>query len=193
MNMKVIAINGSPRKNSNTSILINYVLAELKKSGIETELLNLAETDMVGCRACTTCVTQLNKRCVINKDFFNEYFDKMINAQGIILGSPTYVADVSSQMKAFIDRATYVSRANNHLLKNKVGAAVVAVRRAGALNALDTINHMFLVSQMIVVGSSYWNVGFGKAIGEVEQDNEGIQTMIDLGRNMGWILKKMHP
>ena len=190
--MKVVAINGSPRKQGNTAILIDYVLAELQKAGIEVERLDLAEHDLVGCRACLACKKQANQKCVRDKDIFNEYFSKMVEAQGIILGSPTYVADVSSQMKAFVDRATYVARANGFLLKNKVGAAVIAARRAGAVHAFDAINRMFLVNQMMVVGSSYWNIGFGREVGEVERDTEGRQTMIDLGKNMAEVLRKLY-
>lgn len=191
--MKVIAINGSPRKNGNTSILLKYVLDELKKEGIEIELLNLSGTNIRGCTACNFCVNNpTSKKCVIDTDIFNEYFTKIIHADGVILGSPTYVTDITSEMKAFIDRLSYVAIANGHLLKRKLGAAVIAVRRAGAIHAFDTINHAFLITQMIVVGSSYWNLGIGKAIGDVEQDHEGIQTMKNLGQNMAWVLKKIH-
>lgn len=191
--MKVIAINGSPRKNGNTSILLNYVLSELEKEGIETELLSLSGSHIKGCTACGWCrKNPTSKKCVIDTDIFNEYFSKLIHAQGIILGSPTYVTDITSEMKAFIDRASYVAIGNGHLFKRKLGAAVVAVRRAGAVHAFDTLNHMFLITQMIVSGSSYWNLGIGREIGEVEKDQEGIQTMKDLGQNMAWLLKKVH-
>jgi len=188
--MKVIAFNGSARRNGNTAILIREVFSELEAEGIETEMIQLAGKTIRGCTACGKCFDNQNKRCAVDNDFANECIDKMIEADGIILASPTYFADVTAEMKALIDRAGYVTRANSDMLRRKVGAAVVAVRRAGAIHAFDTINHFFLISQMIVPGSSYWNIGIGRAIGDVEQDEEGLETMRILGRNMAWLLKK---
>jgi multimeric flavodoxin WrbA len=121
----------------------------------------------------------------------NAYIEKMQQANGILLGSPTYVADISPEMKALIDRACLVSMSNGGLLRRKVGAAVVAVRRAGAIHAFDAMNHFFLISEMIVPGSSYWNIAIGREVGDVEKDEEGIRTMKTLGRNMAWLLKKL--
>lgn len=188
--MKVIAFNGSARKDGNTAILIRKVFSELEAEGITTEMVQLAGKTIRGCTACGQCHKKKNKRCAIANDFANECIEKMLEADGIILGSPTYFADITAEMKALIDRAGYVARANSFMLKRKVGAAVVAVRRAGAIHAFDTINHFFLISQMIVPGSSYWNIGIGRAIGDVEQDEEGLETMQILGRNMAWLLKK---
>jgi multimeric flavodoxin WrbA len=134
----------------------------------------------------------MDKRCVMNDDPLNEYIGKMIDADGIILGSPTYFTDVSAEMKALIDRTGYVAKANGGLFRRKVGAAVVAVRRAGSIHAFDTINHLFFISEMIVAGSSYWNVGIGREKGQVNSDEEGILTMKVLGKNMAWLLKKIH-
>ena len=191
--MKVIAFNGSARRDGNTAILIRKVFSELDAEGIETEMIQLAGKTIRGCTACGKCYKNKNKRCAIDNDYANECIEKMIEADGVILGSPTYFADVTTEMKALIDRAGYVARANSFMLKRKIGAAVVAVRRAGAIHAFDTINHFFLISQMIVPGSSYWNIGIGRAIGEVEQDEEGLETMQTLGRNMAWLLKKTVP
>ena len=188
--MKVIAFNGSARKNGNTAILIKEVFSEFQGQGIETEMIQLAGKTIRGCIACGKCFKNKNQRCVVDNDFANECIEKMIEADGIILGSPTYFADVTAEMKALIDRAGYVSMANSNMLQRKIGAAVVAVRRAGAIHAFDTMNHFFLISQMIVPGSSYWNIGIGRAIGDVEQDEEGLETMRTLGRNMAWLLKK---
>ena len=146
---------------------------------------------MHGCRACYHCFKSKDKQCGIKTDFANECIGKMIEADGIILGSPTYFTDVTSEMKALIDRAGLVARANDHLFKRKVGAAVIAVRRAGSTHAFDTINHFFLIGQMIVPGSIYWNMGMGREIGEVEKDEEGLQTMKILGQNMAWLLKQI--
>jgi len=190
--MNVIAFNASARKNGNTAILINHVLAELQKQGIATELIQLAGKNIHGCRACMKCSENLDKHCVMNDDIANDCIEKMIQADGIILGSPTYFSDVSAEMKALIDRAGYVAKANGGLFRRKVGAAVVAVRRAGSIHAFDTINHLFLISEMIVAGSNYWNVGIGREQGEVNSDEEGIETMQVLGKNMAWLLKKIH-
>jgi len=189
--MKVVGINGSARKDGNTAILIRKVFSALEKEGIETELIQLAGKKIRGCTACLKCRENKDKRCSVNNDSFNKCFEKILEADGIILGSPTYFADLTPELKALIDRAGYVSRANDDLLKRKVGAAVAAVRRAGAIHTLDSINHLFLMSQMIIPGSIYWNVGFGREKGEVEADAEGMQTMQVLGENMAWLLKKL--
>jgi multimeric flavodoxin WrbA len=189
--MKVVAFNGSARKDGNTAILINYVLKELEQEGINTELIQLAGSRIHGCIACMKCYENKDQRCSVKDDMVNECIEKMVSADGIILGSPTYFANVSTEMKALIDRAGMVSRANNNMLARKVGAAVVAARRAGSIHVFNSINHFFLIGQMIVPGSSYWNLGFGRQKGEVEKDEEGIQIMKDLGKNVAWLLKKL--
>ena len=190
--MKVVAFNGSARRDGNTAILIRAVFEELAKEGIQTELIQFGGKPLRGCMACYGCYRNKNKRCVIEEDAVNDCIQKMIEADGILLGSPVYVTDVSSEMKALIDRACLVSGANGGMYRRKVGAAVVAVRRAGAIHAFDTLNHFFLITEMIVPGSCYWNIGFGREPGEVEKDEEGIRTMRVLGRNMAWLLKKLH-
>jgi multimeric flavodoxin WrbA len=189
--MKVVAFNASSRKDGNTAILIRHALAELEKEGVKTELVQLAGENIQGCIACYKCVANKNKRCAVTGDVVNDCISKMIEADGIILGSPTYFADCTSQMKALIDRAGFVSRANGEMFKRKIGAAIVSVRRAGAIHAFDTINHFFTIGQMIIVGSSYWNIGMGRDIGDVEKDEEGLNTMATLGRNMAWLIKKV--
>ena len=189
--MKVVAFNGSARKDGNTALLIRRVLQVLKEEGIETELIQLAGEQIRGCNTSRTCYATKNKRCVIEDDKVNAYIQKMIEADGIILGSPVYFSMMTPELKALIDRAGYVARANNDLFKRKVGAAVVAVRRAGGIPTFDAINHFFLISQMIVPGSSYWNVGIGRKKGDVEGDEEGMKTMEDLGKNMAWLIKKL--
>lgn len=190
--MKVVAFNGSARRDGNTAILIRKVFAGLEAERIETELVQLAGEHIRGCAACYACVKNKNRRCVIDDDVVNTCIKKMVEADGIILGSPTYFTDVTSEIKALIDRAGLVSRANGDMLRRKVGAAVVAVRRCGAIHAFDTINHFFLIGQMVIPGSCYWNVGIGREIGEVERDEEGMQTMALLGGNMAWVLKKLN-
>ena len=190
--MRVVAINGSARKNGNTFSLINTVFKELEAEGIETELIQLAGKKIAGCIACRRCFKNLDKRCAVDKDDFNECFIRIVDADGIILGSPVYFADLTANMKGFIERAGYVSRANGDILSRKVGASVVAVRRAGAVHTFDSLNHFFFVSQMIVPGSRYWNVGIGREKGEVESDEEGVETMSILGKNIAWLLKKIY-
>jgi len=189
--MKVVAFNGSARKEGNTALLINYVLDELGKEGIETEVYHLAGRRIQGCRACLKCFKNKDQRCAVKKDVLNECIEKMLEADGIILGSPTYFTDVSAEMKALIDRAGFVAKANGDMLRLKVGAAVVAVRRAGSIHVFDTINHFFLISQMIIPGSRYWNMGIGLAPGDVEKDEEGKLIMKTLGQNMAWLLKRL--
>ena len=189
--MKVIAFNGSPRKDGNTAILINTALGELQSEGIEAELFQLAGKEIRGCRACFRCFQNRDRRCAVRDDVLNECIEKMIEADGIILGSPTYFANVSAEMKALIDRAGLVAKANGDMFKRKVGVAVVAVRRAGRIDVFDAINHFFLISQMIVPGSSYWNMGVGRNKGDVEEDEEGVGTMKTLGENMAWLLKTL--
>jgi multimeric flavodoxin WrbA len=189
--MKVIAINGSPRPQGNTSILIRKVFDVLSKEGIQTELLQLGGHAVRGCRACYRCYETKNTKCNIDDDLINALVEKMASADGIILGSPTYVTDVTTEMKALIDRATLISRANGEMFRRKVGAAVVAVRRAGATHVFDTMNHFFTINQMIVASSNYWNMGFGREPGQVESDEEGLKTMQVLGENVAWLVKKL--
>ena len=189
--MKVVAFNTSVRKDGNTAILIKQVFKELENANIKTELIQLAGEKISGCIACGQCFITKNNKCAVTDDLINTYVTKMIQADGIIIGSPTYFADCTAGAKALIERTGMVSRANNNLLKRKIGAAVVAVRRAGAIHAFDSINHFFTIGEMIIVGASYWNMGIGREIGEVNNDQEGLETMSVLGKNMAWLIKKI--
>jgi len=189
--MKVLALNGSGRKDGNTHLLLKIVLDELQAEGIETELIQLAEgKPLQGCVACYQCMQRKNMQCAIESDSFNEYFARMSGADGLLLGSPVYFSDITAGMKAFIERCGLVSRANGGVLRRKIGAGVIAVRRAGSNHSLASLNYLFLISEMIIPGSSYWNMGFGRNPGDVMQDAEGIETMRTLGKNMAWLLKK---
>ncbi len=190
--MKVIGINGSPRANGNTSIIIKEVFKELEKNGIETELVQLGGKAIRGCTACGMCFQNKNGLCAMQGDGINEILQKAAQADGIILGSPVYFADVTPEMKAFIERAGTVADANGNLLKHKPGASVMAVRRGGAMQAFDTMNHFLHCTQMYLVGGSYWNMVYGKEIGEVEKDEEGMENMRVIGENMAWLLKKIN-
>ena len=188
-NMKVVAFNGSPRKDGNTTILINHVFRELEKEGVETELVQLSGREIRGCIACYKCFENKDQHCAVKDDIANECIEKMMKPEGIILGSPVYFTDVTAEMKALIDRAGFVSMANGGMYKNKVSAAVVAVRRSGAIHTLDTINHFFLAGQMIIIGRG---IGVGRDKGEVEKDEEGMQAVKALGQRMAWLLKKLY-
>ena len=181
--MKVVAFSGSARKDGNTAILIKHVFAELEKEGIETELVQLAGERVRGCIACYQCWKTKDGTCAVKDDCINACIEKMATADGIILGSPTYFADVTTEIKALVDRGGMVAMAND---------SFIAVRRGGAIHAFDSLNHFFLISQMIVPGSCYWNMGIGREKGEVEQDEEGMRTMRVLGENMAWLLKKIN-
>ena len=189
--MKVVAFNGSPRKEGNTALLINEVFKVLNQNGIETEMIQLGNKLVHGCTACMKCREIQDGRCHIKNEHLNLCIQKMVEADGIIIGSPVYFADITPEVKALIDVAGYVTRANNFTLKRKVAAAVIAVRRGGALHTFESINNFFLINQMIVPGSSYWNFAFGRNPGEVLNDIEGMQTMQVLGENMAWLLKKL--
>jgi len=190
--MKVIAFNGSPRQNGNTSILIKRVFRKLEEAGIACEMINIIEGKGIrGCRACGKCYVNKDKRCVMNDDMLNLCIEKMQEADGIIIGSPTYFAALSAETKALIDRAGYVAIVNNNMLRRKVGVAVSAVRRAGSLNVFQAINNFYLISEMIIPGSIYWNMGVGWEEGGVESDAEGMQIMDKLGENMAWLLQKL--
>ncbi|OGX55470.1 MAG: FMN reductase [Omnitrophica WOR_2 bacterium RIFOXYC2_FULL_38_12] len=189
--MNVLLINGSPRKNGNTCYLLNKVITTLTENGIATELIHLADKNINGCTGCFKCAVNKDKKCVIKLDDFNEVFAKMLEADGIIIGSPTYFTDVTTEVKSILDRAGAVSFVNDGLFRHKAGAAIIALRRGGGVHAFDTINHMFLMNQMFVVGSTYWNLGFGLNEGDVKNDTEGLANMEDLANSMAFLLKKI--
>ena len=191
--MKVVAISSSPRRDGNTAILLRHVLAELDVAGIETELVQLAGKALSGCTGCLKCATALDNHCHgVKDDGVNECIDKMLAADGILLGTPVYFGDANATMRALIERSGYATRKNGNPLARKVGAAVIAVRRGGAMHAFDSVNHFFQIAAMVVVGSSYWNFGIGGEAGAVESDAEGLQTMHNLGINMAWVLGKLN-
>ncbi len=190
--MKVVAFNGSARKDGNTALLIAHVFAELEAAGVETELVQLAGKRLAGCTGCLKCAETQDNRCSgLKDDGLNACVEKMLAADGIIIGSPTYYANCTATTQALMERAGYATRKSGNPLARKVGAAVVAVRRGGAIHAFDSINHWFQINEMIVVGSSYWNIGIGREPGDVERDEEGVATMRALGRNMAWVLGRL--
>jgi multimeric flavodoxin WrbA len=188
--MKVVAFNGSPRKNGNTAGSLKIVLAQLEAEGIETELVQLGGNRLSGCIDCGYCKKNKNLKCSINDDIINECISKMAQADGIIIGSPVYFGNVTTEVKALIDRSGRVTRSADFALRRKVGAAVVAARRAGTNMTYAAINLLFGCSEMITAHSSYWNMTLSGGIGDLEKDAAGIGTFETLGRNMAWLLKK---
>ncbi len=189
--MKVVAFNGSARKEGNTAACLKKVLGVLEAEGIETELVNLAGKKLGGCRACYRCMEKKDRKCHGPNDDMNELIELFDRADGVIIGSPTYFSSVSTETKALIDRVGLVGKANGHIYEHKVGAAVAVARRHGATDVFTQINRLYLINLMIVPGSIYWNLAMGKDPGDVLKDEEGMQTMESLGKNMAWLLKKL--
>ena len=188
--MKVLAFNGSPRRDGNTARLLQAVCGVLQQAGIETEFIQVGGQLLHGCKACYHCRQTQSGRCTQADDPVNGWIAQMVEADGFLLGSPTYFADVTPELKALMDRAGFVMRGETNRLRRKVGAAIVAVRRAGGIHAFDTINHFFLINEMLVPGASYWNIGVGRDKGDVEKDEEALRTMTSLGQNMAWLLQR---
>lgn len=189
--MKVLGINCSPRKGGNTEIMIREVFKSLEGKGIKTEFFQLGGKKVNGCIACMKCKKEKDGKCHQKNDVLNDCIRRMVRADAIIIGTPTYFSDLSTEAKALIDVAGYALRAAGNPLRRKAGAAVVAVRRIGAIHAFDSINHFFLINEMIIPGSSYWNIATGREKGDVLKDEEGMKTMRVLGENMAWLLKKI--
>ena len=187
--MKVVAFNGSPNKEGNTYHAIKMVISELEKEGIETEIIHVGNNSIKGCIACNQCAKNKNEKCVLAGDDVNEWIQKMKHADGIILGSPVHYASIGGTMKSFLDRAFYVTSGNDGMLRHKIGASVVAVRRAGGIPTFNQLNNYINYSEMLMPTSNYWNVINGTTKGEALQDEEGIQIMRVLGKNMAWLMK----
>ena len=187
--MKVVAFNGSPRAKGNTHHALAVVGEALKEEGIEFELIHVGNQVIRGCTACMGCVKNQDERCVFGDDGVNDWIQKMKEADGIVLGSPVHYAGIAGTMKSFLDRAFYVTSVNKSMLRHKVGATVVAVRRSGGVSTFDSLNHYITYSEMLVPTTNYWNVTHGLKPGEAEQDEEGNQIMRVLGKNMAWLLK----
>ena len=184
---KIVAFNGSPRKDGNTSILIRRILDELENEGIETELVQVGGQMIRGCTDCRRCFENRDLRCVFDDDIVNDCIGKMVDADGIILASPVYFLDVTSEMKALIDRAGVVARANDGPFRRKAAIAAAAVRRSGANHTVDTMLHFMLYSRMTVTGAPV--IGIGRDIGDVRRDEEGMARAQEAGKNMAWLLK----
>jgi len=187
--MKVVAFNGSPKKEGNTFHGLKMVTDELEKEGIATEIVHVGNKAIRGCIACGKCREYQNEQCVLLDDEVNEWIQQMKSADGMLLGSPVHFAAMGGAMKSFLDRAFYVSGSNGGLFRHKVGASVVAVRRSGGLPTFNQLNNFISYAEMLIPTSNYWNVIHGTAPGEATQDAEGVQIMRVLGKNMAWLLK----
>lgn len=187
--MKVIGFNGSPNKKGNTACSLNIIFEELENAGIETEMIQVGKKKIQGCTACHDCVKKQNEACSLDGDPVNEWIQKIKAADGILLGSPVHFSGVAGTMKSFLDRAFFVASVNGGLFRNKVGAAVAAVRRSGGISTVDSLNHYLNYSEMVMPSSNYWHVAHGLTPGEMKQDGEGKQIMAVLGKNMAWIMK----
>lgn len=188
ISMKIIAINGSPKKEGNTAHALKLVLEPLEKAGYETEIIQIGGEVIGGCRACGLCGKNKDEQCVIKSDSVNECIQKLKAADGILLGSPVHYSGISGAMKSFLDRAFYVAGANGNLFRHKVAAGIVAVRRSGGTAALDQLYKYLMYSEMLLPSSNYWHVIHGATPGEVLSDAEGVQIMSLLGTNMAWLL-----
>jgi len=197
--MNVVAFNGSPKEDGNTAAALKLVAAELAGAGITVKIVHLGNEVIRGCTACGACVKNRDERCILAGDKVNDYIQLMKNADGILIGSPVHFASIGGTMKSFLDRAFYVVGVNDSLLRHKVGAAVVAVRRSGGVTTFDSLNHYINYAEMVMPGANYWNVIHGTRPGDTVKDEEGEQIMRTLGRNMAWLLqlieagKKSHP
>lgn len=190
--MYALAINGSPRKGGNTELILGTVLDTLKAKGWETRLETVGGKEIKGCTACGACFKKADGTCII-VDAFNPVFAEALKADAIIIGSPTYFADVTAETKAFIDRAGFVAMANGNAFKGKIGAGVSAVRRGGATHTVDTINHLFMITRMIIPGSTYWNMVYGLNKGDAANDEEGIDNMKHIGEAINWLGRAIKP
>lgn len=188
--MHVVAINGSPKEEGNTYHSIKLVTAELEKQGISTEIIQIGNKNIHGCMACGGCSQNKNEKCIIN-DEVNDAIQKMKVADGIIIGSPVYYASIAGTMKCFLDRAFYTASANGGLFRHKIGASIAVARRSGEVATFDHLNHYFTLGEMFIASSNYWNVTHGRLPGEVLQDEEGVQIMRVLGKNMGYLIKQL--
>lgn len=187
--MKVMAISGSARSNGNTVILLKHVAGVLEKEGIETEIVQLGELDVRPCNACGACDGK--EYCPIDDDFLPIY-ERMKQAEGIILACPVYNGSATALMKAFMERSSYISTRNGKVFAGKVGAPLVVARRAGQNFTLAQLLFWYFNQGFFIPGSTYWNIAFGRNIGEVDSDEEGIKTTLNFAKNMAFLLKKLN-
>ena len=181
--MNVIAINGSPKANGNTFYALQTICEELTTKGIQTEILHIGNQNISGCMACGQCK---DGHCIYSDDKLKGYVEKIYAADGLILGSPVYYSAIAGTMKCFLDRLFYPNRGR---LRHKIGACVAVPRRSGGVTTFDQLNNFFLISEMLIAPSYYWNVIHGGTPGQVMEDTEGVSIMKNLAQNMAWMLQ----
>ncbi len=186
--MKILALNGSPKKNGNTHAVLELIEKEALSQDVEIEIINIGDKNIHGCIACEYCKRSEEKKCVFKEDILNEVVEKMADADGIIIGSPVYYAGINGTLKSFLDRAFY---SNSQRFKYKVGFGFTVSRRSGEVAAFNQINNYFNLAEMIIPPSQYWNVIHGLTPNEVLQDGEGIQTILKSTKSMIWLLKNL--
>lgn len=189
--MKVLGISGSPRSGGNTEILIKLALEQMAQEGFETDFLPLAGLNIKPCTACGGCAKSEKPECVQPDPDFKGVVERFMAADAVIVGSPVYFGSATPQTMALLDRVGYVSRRHGNFLRRKSGAAVAVGRRAGQNFTFAQINYFFLISEMIVPGSTYWNVGLALDKGDINQDQEALETIGNLTTNMAWFMKKL--
>ncbi|MDR2292466.1 MAG: flavodoxin family protein [Prevotellaceae bacterium] len=187
--MKVVAIQGSPRKNGNTFFALTVIKNILVEEGIDFEIIDIGGKHIRGCTACEKCYENRDGKCAVTNDAVNDTVAKMKTADGIIIASPVYYSGIAGTMKCFLDRAFYVAEVNGGWFRHKVGASVVAVRRTGGSMTFNSLNHYLGIAEMLIPASNYWNVIHGLLPGDAAKDKEGIQIMQMLAKNMAWLLK----
>lgn len=188
---KILAFNGSPHTNGNTSLALKVVTDELNRNGVCTETIQLGGKYIRPCLGCRKCFELKNKSCIIKDDKINELILKMDKSDGFIIGSPVFTSNVTAAVKAFMDRTNFVAKANGFMFKGKIGAPIIVATKTGANFAYSAINFMFGISDMITVGSTYWNCAFGKMPGDIFNDKEGIEGFVRLGNNIAELLQKI--
>jgi multimeric flavodoxin WrbA len=189
--MKALAICGSHRENGNTEILLQRCLDGLQKAGHEVELLSLAKREIKPCEACGICAKVKDGTCAVVEDDFAPIFEAMKAADIIVVGSPVYFGSATPQTMALLDRAGYVSRANGNLFARKLGGPIVVARRAGQNFTFAQLLMWFMICDFVVPGSSYWNIAFGRTLGDVEADEEGLRTVDRFAENLAWLAGKL--
>lgn len=190
--MKVLGISGSPRTGGNTELLVQTALQELRAEGLETEYVSLAGRQILPCTACGDCSHVERPLCTLGDAGFEGMVERFQEADGILVGSPVYFGSATPETMALLDRVGLVSLRNGRFLRRKVGAAIAVARRAGQNFTFAQLNYFFLINEMIIPGSTYWNIAIGRDKGEVAKDEEGMQTIRNLAHNMAFLLRKLH-
>jgi len=190
--MKALVVCGSPRFEGNTQKILEILCDSLRDNDIEAELVLLCDKEIKPCTGCTKCKELKDRTCVIKDDDFHPILEKIIGSEAFIIGSPVYFGSATSQTTSLLHRVAYVSRSNDRFLAGKIGAPVVVARRAGVNFAYAQLMFFYTISDMILPGSSYWNVAFGKNKGEVLADEEGVETVRHFAKNVAHILKKLN-